>query len=85
MQRTLTLAFVLAITASVPALAAGYSQGPVAATAQPHHKPQWIEISSFSFGTSRQINPPTHSASDREGTVPDIGEVIVAKPKPRSR
>ena len=36
MQRTLTLAFVLAITASVPALAAGYSQGPVAATAASH-------------------------------------------------
>jgi hypothetical protein len=85
MQRNLTLAFALALTAGAPAIAASYSQRPVAATTQPHHKPQWIEISSFSFGVSRQINAPTHDASDREGTMPTISQIKVHEPKFKRR
>ena len=42
---------------------------------------QWIEISSFQWGVGRGISNSTSSTSDREGSAPSVGEIVVTKPK----
>ena len=88
MQRTLTLAFALALITGPPAVAASQGHGPAASAIRPHQKPcphrrgcHWIEISSFQFGVARHVNTPSRGASDREGSNSSIGEVTVHKPK----
>jgi hypothetical protein len=42
---------------------------------------QWIEISSFQWGVGRGIVGSTSSNSDKEGSTPSVGEIVVTKPK----
>lgn len=92
MQRTLTLAFALALIASAPAVAASQGHRPAVSATRPHQKPcprrrgcHWIEISSFQFGVARGVNTPSRGASDREGSTSSIGELTVHKPKRKVR
>jgi type VI secretion system secreted protein Hcp len=39
----------------------------------------WIEVSSFQFGVGRGISSPTGGSSDREGSTPSVGEIVVTK------
>jgi type VI protein secretion system component Hcp len=39
----------------------------------------WIEIDSFSFGAGRQITTSGGGSSDREGSTPSVGEIVVKK------
>jgi len=39
-----------------------------------------IEISSFQWGVGRGISSPTGGSSDREGSTPSVGEIVVTKP-----
>lgn len=39
----------------------------------------WIEISSFQFGTGRGISTPTGGAANRESSAPSVSEVTVTK------
>jgi type VI secretion system secreted protein Hcp len=40
---------------------------------------QWIEIDSFQWGVGRGISSPTGGSSDREGSTPSVGEIVVTK------
>jgi len=42
---------------------------------------QWIEIYSFQWGVGRGISGGTSTSSDKEGSVPSVGEIVVTKPK----
>ena len=46
-------------------------------TTKGHEK--WIELQSFSWGTSRAMTSSSSSAADREGSTPSVSEVVVTK------
>ena len=41
---------------------------------------EWVEISSMQWGIGRAITSGGYAQSDREGTLPSVGEVVVTKP-----
>ena len=42
------------------------------------HK-DWIEISSFQWGTTRGMTGPTRGVASRESSAPSVGEIVVTK------
>jgi len=40
----------------------------------------WIEIESFQWGVGCGISAPTGGSSDREGSAPSVGEIVITKP-----
>jgi type VI secretion system secreted protein Hcp len=54
-----------------------YDGVPGDVTAQGHE--QWIECSSFQWGSGRSITNASSSPADREGSTPQVSEIVITK------
>ena len=54
--------------------------GAFQAELQPTGQEKWIEISSFQWSVARGLTQSSANQSDREGSAPSIGEIVVTKP-----
>ncbi len=71
------LAFALAAGPALAAIDAYLQIDGIKGESQTH--PGWIEVSSFQWGASRGLGPPTGGAADRESSAPSVSEIVVTK------